>query len=1031
MMESTDQTFSSGCGLSMAGGVSDTDWDRRSCDYQQLNLSDNVNFIDPSTDIDPDSMFAPYMNMDCKYYSDNDINSRNLTGLLSIIHFNCRSMYANFSGIKDYLSQFTHAHSIIAISETWFSESKGIEFELEGYDLHYVCRVNKAGGGVAIYVQRNLKAKIVEKMSIAVNDVLECVTVEIQCEKGSNMVVSCIYRSPTSKVDEFTVWMDKIFMGINKKLFICGDFNIDLINPKNHSTTDDFMDKMLSLSLYPTITSPTRITSGSATLIDNIFTNDIENPKCSGILTYDITDHLPIFLLINSPIKTYKNEQKFIFKRTRNDKSIEEFKDDLLKQDWSGVYSGSDVNNAYDSFLKIFCSSYNRLCPVRRCIRGKNNSKGAPWLTKGLQNACKKKNFLYRQFLKLRTVEAESRYKRYKNKLTNIIRASKKAYYNEALMKNKGNVRAIWGILKEVMNKNNKKNAYPDYFTDKEGEVNNMQSVVNRFNDYFVNVGPNLANSIPIKNNEELGVSLIDRVPGSFFVAGTTEGEIKSIVSKFKNKASTDCHDIDMILIKKVIDTILKPLTHICNLSLLTGTFPDKMKMAKVIPMYKSDDEHAFNNYRPVSLLPQFSKILEKLFNKRLVNFIEKHKIIHESQYGFRAKRSTSMAIMEAVEGITDSLECRKSAIGVFIDLKKAFDTIDHSILLNKLERYGIRGVAWNWIDSYLKERQQFVRMGEFKSDYRTIVCGVPQGSILGPVLFNLYINDIFKVSKLVQLILFADDTNIFFASEDYNTAIEVMNVELRKLKNWMDVNKLSLNLSKTKAMVFGNQNVNHELPIVVNGVEIKKVTETTFLGITIDSKLSWKTHIRNIRRKLSKNIFMINKAKYFLDLKALYVLYCCLVQPYLTYGIEIWGNTYKSSLLPLFKLQKRAIRIIHKVGYLDHTNRLFASSELLKLPDLVTYSNAQVLYRASRQTLPMSLQRFFTVREGRYNLRGENNFVVRAVRTTRKSFCVSVCGVRQWNNLEGQIKLCSNTIQQFKQKYKEMVLKQYKDEKL
>lgn len=343
-------------------------------------------------------------------------------------------------------------------------------------------------------------------------------------------------------------------------------------------------------------------------------------------------------------------------------------------------------------------------------------------------------------------------------------------------------------------------------------------------------------------------------------------------------------------------------------------------------------------------------------------------------------------------------------------------------------KKYGIRGVALSWIQSYLTERQQYVKIGEFSSGYLGIGCGVPQGSVLGPKLFILYINDIFKVSKLLKLILFADDTNIFYSNDYYNDLIHNINNELKKLKTWMDTNKLSLNLSKTKVMFFGSYNVNVDSVIKIDGVDLDAVSEIKFLGLTIDSKLNWKSHIRHIQGKLSKSISIINKAKYYLDYHALLLLYCSLVLPYLTYCVEVWGNNYKSSLHPLIILQKRAVRIVHKVGYCDHTNTLFFQSKLLKLSDLVDYYTAQLLFKANKNALPVNLQKLFMQREGEYNLRGCGNFKVKAVRTTRKTLCVSICGVKLWNQLGSELKQCPN-IHLFKSRFKNMILSRYMNE--
>lgn len=672
--------------------------------HLKLDSSDSsiVNDHDPAFEIDPDNRFFAHSNVNCKYYSEDEFKMINVENF-SIIHFNSRSMYANFNHIKEYLQQFKDPFSIVAISETWLKENKEFNFVLEGYDGNYVNRENKTGGGVALYVHKSVKYSQVKSLSLTISDILECITIEIYCEKKKNIILSCIYRSPGSNIETFTEWMEKSFSISNKTLFICGDFNIDLMNPNKHAVTDEFVNRMYSMSLFPAITRPSRITSNSATLIDNIFTNKIEYVKFSGLMICDITDHLPVFTIYEDNYKNKDTPQKIVYKRLRTEDAIINLKNDLLDEDWNSVYMAEDVNNAYTAFLDRFCVLYNKHCPVRQYYVKKKNTK-CPWLTKGLQNACKKKNNLYKKFLKLRTKEAESRYKSYKNKLTHIIRVSKKKYYTDKLNENKSNMKGIWDVLNRLLKGDHQKNIYPDFFIINNAENENMQDVVNKFNDFFVIIGPELAENIPNHGNDKLYDSLVKQNPKTIFLSDVSEVEIRNIVTKCKSKYSTDCHGIDMIIIKKIIDTVVKPLTYVCNLSLQTGTFPNKMKIAKVMPLYKDGSKNIFTNYRPVSLLPQFSKILEKVFSKRLEKFIDKCGILNESQYGFREKRSTSMAILEAVEEIINSLDKKKITVGIFIDLKKAFDTINHSILLNKLEKYGIRGVAWNWMHSYLTE---------------------------------------------------------------------------------------------------------------------------------------------------------------------------------------------------------------------------------------------------------------------------------------------------------------------------------------
>ena len=556
-----------------------------------------------------------------------------------------------------------------------------------------------------------------------------------------------------------------------------------------------------------------------------------------------------------------------------------------------------------------------------------------------------------------------------------------------------------------------------------------MDEVVNGFNKFFVNVGPELANQINTETtNEDSDGYNFERNPSSIFISAVDEKEVMDIVSKFKNKTSTDSNEIDMTIVKKVIDGILKPLTYVCNLSFQTGKFPNQMKLAKVIPLYKTGDKHIFTNYRPVSLLSQFSKVLEKLFSARLDGFIEKHKLLTESQYGFRENRSTSLALMELIEEITNCLDTQKYAIGIFIDLKKAFDTINHEILLDKLERYGIRGIGLNWLRSYLMDRQQFVKLGDYKSAPMDIKCGVPQGSVLGPKLFILYINDICKVSDIFTFLLLADDTNIFCSGDNLQQLLRLITSEMNKLKQWFDRNKLSLNLNKTKIMFFGNRKIDTQENEMIANMGIERVNQIKFLGVILDHKISWKPHIAYARAKLARSVAILGKTRLILNQNTLYILYCSLVLPYLNYCLEIWGNTYKSNLQPLVILQKRAIRIVNNVGFQEHTNSLFLQLNTLKLMDMVNFKTAQIIFKARNNLLPGNIQKMFFNREGDYNLRGEHKLKQLRITTTRKSQCITICGVNLWNGLDLEIQKSSNILQ-FKRLYKNYIINSYRVE--
>ena len=539
--------------------------------------------------------------------------------------------------------------------------------------------------------------------------------------------------------------------------------------------------------------------------------------------------------------------------------------------------------------------------------------------------------------------------------------------------------------------------------------INKTTDIANEFNNFFVNVGSNLANEIvEQRNGSKIGDTMNNNLH-SIFIRQVEDKEVIDIVKKCKNKKSMDYMGIDMTLVKNILQGIVRPLTHICNLSLQTGIFPNSMKTAKVIPIYKNGDRHLFTNYRPISLLPQFSKILEKLFVHRLDDFIEKQNLLCDQQYGFRTNRSTSMAVMNLTEQISNAIDNKEFTAGVFIDLKKAFDTIHHEILLKKLEYYGIRGAAHSWLKSYLLDRDQFVEINNVKSDKQRIKFGVPQGSVLGPKLFILYINDICNVSKLLNCILFADDTNLFCHGKNLEELLKTMERELNILKTWFDLNKLSLNLSKTKLIIFGNQKIENEVTLMINNIKIERVYEYKFLGVLIDHKLSWKSHIDHVKRKMSKTIAILFRSKEILNQKSLYLLYCSLIIPYMTYCVELWGNTYKTNVNPIFILQKRVIRIIKRAEFREPTNALFIELHALKFWDLVNLQTLLILYKAQNKLLPNCLQKLFETKETKYELRNAGMFDTTLARTNIKQHCVSVKGVSLWKCCDKELRACSS----------------------
>ena len=375
-------------------------------------------------------------------------------------------------------------------------------------------------------------------------------------------------------------------------------------------------------------------------------------------------------------------------------------------------------------------------------------------------------------------------------------------------------------------------------------------------------------------------------------------------------------------IIRKTINEISTPLAHIINQSFITGTVPDKLKIAKIVPIFKSGSTTSFNNYRPISILPTISKVLEKIVCNRLVDFLEKNNILYKHQYGFRSKHSTTHPILQLIKDIADANDkaTKDATLAVFIDLSKAFDTINHNILLHKLQFYGIRGICNSWFANYLADRTQFTEICNSKSSQKKLMTGVPQGSILGHILFLIYINDIQNCTNKLTILSFADDTTVYISNPSVDEMVDIVNTELKKLYGWLCANRLSLNKKKTNFCIFSPTSNKHNISnktITLNDQIINQIGDKDkndaikFLGINLDKHLTWKTHINVTCSKISSALFIINRVKNLLPHTALKSLYYTLIHSHMTYGIHAWGNA--SSIAKLFVLQKHAIRIINK----------------------------------------------------------------------------------------------------------------------
>lgn len=986
-------------------------------DVADENIDPDVNYWSASGDI----------LYNCKYYLEDSFNHllckyNNKTPGLSLLHHNVRNSQKNLDSFSHYLINLDVKFSIIGLSETWLSDSIKDLYKISGYNSVHLCREGR-GGGVSLYIDESLEFH--QRLDLSLNkENIECLFIEMSgrpFDINRNVIIGVIYRPPNTDMAKFNDELSNILSDVSQSGKVCycmGDYNINLLNNRCHSETGHFLDLMYANSFLPLINRPTRITDQSSTIIDNIFCNNLSicPEQASGLLYTDLSDHLPVFVVTFNNVEC--NRTKVVRKRICGQNNISEMKGMLECHDWDDVITVSQCQEAYSKFDQIVSSCYDATCPFKSVTLNKKNNK--PWVTKGMKKSIKQKNKLYHMYKTRNTVNNEIQYKRYRCRLQHLLRGAKKSYYQRLLGESKSNLKKSWSVMREIIGNDRHTHSNKQFIVNNQ-VVDDKVTIVNAFNDLFVNLGPSLARDIPdvdIEPDEYLKGNYVN----SFFAKPVSEEEILAVIKRLKN-SSPGLDGISAHLIKSIGQAIVKPLSHIVNLSFSQGIFPSQLKKAYVIPIYKGGDSQLLKNYRPVSVLPVFSKIFESLMYDRLKEYITEHNILYEHQFGFRKGHSTQVALTVFINKVMNALDNSQHVIGIFLDLAKAFDTVNHSILLKKLWHYGVRGEVYDWFQSYLSGRSQIVKFNDqqfiVNSDERDITCGVPQGSILGPLLFLLYVNDLSTVSDIMYSIMFADDTNMFAQGNDICALEKIVDAELGKVVKWLYANKLSLNVDKSHCMLFSFNRHHHTrvINVHINGVNVETVTQTKFLGILIDNKLCWSPHIDYISAKIAKGIGIIKKVKFVLSRDTLLSLYYTFVYPYLCYCNVVWGRAAKLYLSRLHVLQKRILRVICNVNFLANSDPLFKSCNVMTIYDINTFCTALLMFKAESNMLPSCLSGIFKFQSDIHTIhtRQAHLFHLPFCRTEKKKKSVSYYGPYIWNNFVLRYCTVDNSISVFK----------------
>ena len=904
-------------------------------------IHSNINGYDRSilSDIDPD---IHYNNcVDAQYYNENSFKFNKVfrnSNELSLMHLNIRSVPAHFSQLRAQLDLLSVKFKIIALCETAINDCHTC-YNIPGYTLEQDIRPTRKGGGVALYIANTLQYKVRSDLNISGETNSIFVEIDKRYLKAKyNTIIGCIYRPPSYKLKSFNELFSSklaILTKEKKHLYIAGDFNVNT-DPmiRGNGNIQNFKNTLSSNFLFPLINKPTRVTQHSSTIIDNIYcnTDNLADNCKSGIFRLSISDHYAIFC-VNHNIHI-SDAKCTMIKREFTQRNISRFNKCVEKQSWISL-NPLDVQGAFSWFQRVIDLHIEDNFPKRTFTMTYKNR--LPWLTEKLRNQIKDKNVMHTLvILNPGDQQLRSKYKQQRNELTSNLRNSELNYHSDELELNKSDLYKTWGTMKKIIGKDTICSKKKIQFQIKGKSTTDNREIANSFNDFFVSIGPKLANNIVSTVNP---MSYVTPCNNSIVIPPVTLAEVRQTILSLKN-ASAGWDDFPAFVAKQSIESYIEPLTCLINRSFTEGIFPTELKLARVVPIYKSGDTAIFSNYRPISILSFFAKIYEKLLYKYLLDFLDANTTMYKHQFGFREKHSTQQAINFLVEKITESWDTGDIVIGVFLDLKKAFDTVSHDILLKKMYAYGIRGNAFKLLKSYLTGRTQYVIYDGVQSATLPIKCGVPQGSILGPLLFICSMNDIGNISDFLYTILYADDTSVLLNGNNYTNLIELLNSELEKLSIWLKCNKLTLNVQKTYYMVFHRSRIKTDTHAVItmDDVCLQRTDSFKYLGVIINHKLNWTQHIDYVKNKISKGIGIMYRARNCLTKKSLINLYYSYIYPYLIYCIEIWGISPQTHLNPLLLMQKKIIRIMTFTSYHAHTAPIFRDLEILTIDKLIVH---------------------------------------------------------------------------------------------
>ena len=829
---------------------------------------------------------------------------------LTVLSLNIRSICKNYGNLLAFLHMLKKKVSIIMISETWLRKEKEHLYPLDGYNQFAISRSSRAGG-LMINIDKNIDASLVPSLT-NITDACESLYVEFTLNRVKYHA-GLIYRPPNKSIVNFVASIANIFNTMPKSnCIIGGGFNANLLAKPNNNGLN-FVSTMLNHGLKPIITTPTRLTNKSATLIDHIWCS-INQDFISYVITEPISDHYPVLAVwkINTNLETKKAKI-----RPKDPKRFEAFGNDFFNYMVDSNFLNNDcpvtLTNDLISHLQANC---NHNFPQNE-VNMKGISLKSPWIDSDLAKCIKKKYELFENYMN--NLIPYSTYTKYRNLLTKTISLARKIYHMKKFDSLKNDPKKAWQVINKYLDKAKDKTKFNIKLNSNEF-TEDTDIISTEFSEYYKSSVNELIESSPDYSCEL--PETIEMNQSSMFFYPTDRREIAEIINGLKPN-NFHLSEIPVALLQSICHNLSIILEHIFNLCFEKHVFPDVLKVAHIIPIFKKGSKHLVENFRPISLLNPIAKIFEKLMYRRLLSFFHKFDLLSKYQFGFLPKKSTDNAVLTFLHDVYLSSINGEELMAVFIDLKKAFDTVNHSLLLEKCERYGVRGASLKLLQSYLTNRYTYVQIGDSKSEYTRLTTGVPQGSCLGPLLFIIFINDVINLNISSKTILYADDLVIYNNNFDSDSLNQTINNDLDNFFAYTLGNKLFVNQTKCKYIIFNKLEKISLHSINIDSINLEAVDEFKYLGITIDKNLKFKAQIQHIVGKLNQFNGIIYTLRSSLSLNSLKKILYAIGYSFINSHILAWGRTCNKYLSPIRVSLNKCIRNIyfHDASYDDYTH--------------------------------------------------------------------------------------------------------------